>query len=168
MARKFLVNGSKRHPKPEVDLGPLTRTFLVNGSTKAPRPEFVLGAIDKYLTRKLPYPAGLNVLPGPSVSILLKWAKKPPFQFVFGPLARKVLVKHHREQISCCKGFRRAPNAWKMLLSLRRCSWQSSGPSFRAHFDTAETPDPPPRNVLLHTSLSILVKSKKSSFDNDI
>ena len=31
---------------------------------------------------------------------------------------------------SCCKGLRRSPEAWKTLLSPRRSSWQSSGPSY--------------------------------------
>ena len=47
----------------------------------------------------------------------------------FGPLARKLLVKPCRMRKSCCKGFRRSPDAWKTLLALRRSSWQSSGPS---------------------------------------
>ena len=44
-------------------------------------------------------------------------------------MTRKLLVKPCRMRKSCCKGFRRSPDAWKALLALRRSYWQSSGPS---------------------------------------
>ena len=56
-------------------------------------------------------------------------AKNRYSKLFFGPLTRKLLVKPCRMRKSCCKGFRRSPDAWKTLLALRRSSWQSSGPS---------------------------------------
>ena len=57
-------------------------------------------------------------------------AKNQYFKLNCGPLTRKFLVKPRRKRKSCCKGFRRSHEAWKTLLSPRRSSWQSSGPSY--------------------------------------
>ena len=101
-----MSTGPKWRSKPEVDFGPLTSTFLVNGSIQRSRRFFC----------------------APTCQALSNGQNRYSKLF-FGPLTRKLLVKPCRMRKSCCKGFRRSPDAWKTLLALRRSSWQSSGPS---------------------------------------
>ena len=108
---------------------PLTSKFLVNGSKLAPQAGSRFWPVDKYFSCQR-----LNPAPsvGFSAHLLVRpcqMAKNRYSKLFFGPLTRKLLVKPRRMRKSCCKGFRRSPDAWKTLLALRRSSWQSSGPS---------------------------------------
>ena len=108
---------------------PLTSKFLVNGSKLAPQAGSRFWPVDKYFSCQRLNPATPN---GFSAHLLVRpcqMVKNRYSKLYFGPLTRKLLVKPCRMRKSCCKGFRRSPDAWKTLLALRRSSWQSSGPS---------------------------------------
>ena len=86
--------------------------------------------VDKYFSCQRPNPPTPTSFSAHLLVRPCQMAQNRYSKLFFGPLTRKLLVKPRRMQKSCCKGFRRSPEAWKTLLSLRRSSWQSSGPSY--------------------------------------